>query len=96
MGTRSTDATSLTPYPVDRMSDGDRGAPLIPWPNRLADGRREDHQVALTEPEKHNAIRGFLRWRPWRAAEQDSNRIVMAARLHPLEGCPFMLDLRVA
>ncbi len=29
----------LDPYPADAMCDGAHGAPLIPWPNRLADGR---------------------------------------------------------
>ncbi len=28
----------LDPYPLTAMSDGAHGAPLIPWPNRLADG----------------------------------------------------------
>jgi aldose 1-epimerase len=26
----------LDPYPADAMCDGAHGAPLIPWPNRLA------------------------------------------------------------
>jgi aldose 1-epimerase len=90
----------LDPYPVDAMSDGAHGAPLTPWPNRLADGRYsfdgESHQVALTEPEKHNAIHGFLRWRPWWAVEHRAELVVMATRLFPLQGYPFMLDLRVA
>ena len=55
----------LDPYPVDVMCDGAHGAPLIPWPNRLADGRYRfdgaDYQVALTEPEKRNAIHGLMR-----------------------------------
>jgi aldose 1-epimerase len=90
----------LEPYPIERMRDGAHGAPLVPWPNRLADGRYsfdgEDHQVALTEPEKHNAIHGFLLWRPWRVAERDGTSIVMGVRLHPLVGYPFTLDVRVA
>jgi len=89
----------LDPYPVDAVCDGAHGTPLIPWPNRLADGRYSfdgaDHQVALTEPDKHNAIHGFMRWRPWRAAEREGHRIVMAARLFPLTGWPFLLDLRL-
>ena len=52
-----------------QLCDGAHGAPLIPWPNRLADGRYSfdgaDHQLALTEPERHNAIHGLMRWRPW-------------------------------
>jgi len=90
----------LDPYPLDEMSDGAHGSPLIPWPNRLADGRYSfagsDHQVALTEPGKHNAIHGFLRWRPWRAAEREPSRIVMVARLYPMMGYPFTVDVRIA
>jgi aldose 1-epimerase len=89
----------LHPYPVDAMCDGAHGAPLIPWPNRLADGRYRfdgtEYQVALTEPEKRNAIHGFLRWRPWRPVNRGSDRITMAAALHPMQGYPFSLDLRV-
>lgn len=89
----------LDPYPVHAICDGAHGAPLIPWPNRLADGRYRfdgtDYQVALTEPERHNAIHGFLRWRPWRAIERQANRVVMGVRLHPLTGYPFALDVRI-
>jgi aldose 1-epimerase len=90
----------LEPYPRDRMQDGAHGAALIPWPNRLADGRYsfdgDDYQVALTEPEKHNAIHGFLLWRSWQVADRAGDRVVMATRLHPLPGYPFTLDVRVA
>jgi aldose 1-epimerase len=90
----------LDPYPLHAMADGAHGAPLIPWPNRLADGRyrfdETDYQVALTEPAKHNAIHGFMRWRAWAASERSASRVVMGARLLPLEGYPFALDLRVS
>ena len=89
----------LDPYPLDAQCDGAHGAPLIPWPNRLADGAYTfdgtDHQVALTEPDKHNAIHGFLRWRNWRPVEHEPDRVVMATRLHPLKGYPFLLDVQV-
>jgi len=90
----------LDPYPVEQMADEAHGAPLIPWPNRLADGRYrfegEDYQVALTEPAKHNAIHGFLRWRPWTAREREPSRVVMGTRLYPLMGYPFALELSIA
>jgi len=90
----------LEAYPVERIRDGAHGAPLVPWPNRLANGRYsfdgEDHQLALTEPEKHNAIHGLLLWRPWQVAERDANRVVMDARLYPLTGFPFTLDVHIA
>jgi aldose 1-epimerase len=90
----------LDPYPVEAMCDGAHGAPLIPWPNRLADGRYRfdgvEHQLALTEPERHNAIHGLLRWRSWRASEREPDRVVMGIRLHPTPGYPFALDVRIA
>jgi aldose 1-epimerase len=94
------DRAVLDPYPVDAVCDGAHGAPLIPWPNRLADGRYRydgvDHQVALNEPTKGNAIHGFLRWRSWEAEEREPMRVVMRTTLHPLEGFPFALDVRVS
>ena len=48
------DRPVLDPYPSEAMCDGAHGAPLIPWPNRLADGRYEfgghAYQLALSEP----------------------------------------------
>lgn len=89
----------LQPYPVDAMCDGAHGAALIPWPNRLADGRYRfegvDHQVALTEPEKHNAIHGFLRWRSWRSIRHDPDQVTLATTLFPLQGYPFILDVQI-
>jgi aldose 1-epimerase len=93
------DRPVLHPYDLDAMCDGAHGAPLIPWPNRLADGRYEfegqELQVDLTEPTKNNAIHGFLRWRPWSAEELGSDRVVMRTRLYPMTGYPFMLDVAV-
>jgi aldose 1-epimerase len=90
----------LDPYPVGAMSDGAHGAPLIPWPNRLDAGRYtfdgQEHALALTEPERGNAIHGLLRWRNWRALEHTEARVVMGIRLHPLQGWPFPLDVAVA
>jgi aldose 1-epimerase len=96
---RAGDRDVLQPYPAGQMCDGAHGAPLIPWPNRLADGRYRfdgtDYQTALTEPGKHNAIHGFLHWRPWQPVEHAVDRIIMAATLFPLQGYPFALDVRI-
>jgi len=89
----------LESYPLHAMCDGAHGAPLIPWPNRLADGRYRfdgsDYQVALSEPDKHNAIHGFTRWRPWRALAHEPGRVLMGTRLYPLSGYPFALELQI-
>ncbi|MGH3843874.1 MAG: hypothetical protein ACRDS0_20870 [Pseudonocardiaceae bacterium] len=75
----------LDGYPADQMCTGARGTPLIPWPNRLADGAYTyagtDYQVALTEPEAHNAIHGFLRWRNWTLRERETDRVVLGTAM---------------
>jgi aldose 1-epimerase len=89
----------LDPYPAESMCDGAHGAPLIPWPDRLADGRYRfdgvDYQVALTEPEKRNAIHGLLQWRAWQVRRQARTRVTMGTRLFPMQGYPFLLDVEV-
>lgn len=89
----------LDPYPAEEMCDGAHGAPLIPWPNRLGDGRYsfegQEYQLPLTEPELGNAIHGLLRWHNWRAVERSARHVVMGTRLHPQPGWPFSLDVSV-
>lgn len=89
----------LHPYDLDAICDGAHGTPLVPWPNRIGDGTYTfdgvDQQLALTEPDKHNAIHGLLRWRRWRPVEHAPDRVVLAARLHPCPGYPFTLDVEV-
>ncbi|HEX5420284.1 MAG TPA: aldose 1-epimerase family protein [Gammaproteobacteria bacterium] len=89
----------LDPFPLDAMCDGAHNMPLVPWPNRIQDGRYrfdgEDYQVALTEPEQHNAIHGFGRWSNWRVREHEANRIVVGLMIYPRTGYPFTLDVSV-
>lgn len=89
----------LEPYDLNDMCDGAHGAVLVPWPNRLADGRYRfedtEHQLALSEPAKGNAIHGLLRWLPWRPLERDGERVLMGVRLHPQPGYPFDLEVTV-
>lgn len=93
------DRPVLEPYPLEAMCDGAHGAPLIPWPNRVADGRYSfdgsDFQLALTEPPRQNAIHGLMRWRPWEALEHGPDRVTVQARLLPMSGYPFALDLTI-
>lgn len=89
----------LEPYPLAAICDGAHGMPLIPWPNRLADGRYSfggvEHQVALSEPETHNAIHGFLRWRSWQELTRSGSAVSVGNLLHPMPGYPYALDVRI-
>jgi aldose 1-epimerase len=89
----------LEGYAEDERCSGGRGQLLLPWPNRLRDGRYRfaegDQQLALTEPDRHNAIHGLARWMNWSASAHDADRVVMELVLHPQPGYPFILGLSV-
>jgi aldose 1-epimerase len=89
----------LDGYSVDEMASGGRGQLLLPWPNRIEDGKYtfagQDLQLALTEPGRHHAIHGLVRWANWSATVNDGDRVVMEHVLHPQPGYPFTLGLSV-
>jgi aldose 1-epimerase len=71
----------------------------MPWPNRLRDGKYTfdgtEQQLALTEPARHNASHGLVRWVPWQLAEQGDDTLTVRTRLHPQPGWSGLLDLSV-
>ena len=89
----------LDGYHIDETAGGGRGQLLLPWPNRIGDGQYrfegEELQLALTEPSRHNASHGLVRWSNWSATVQEPDRLVMELELHPQPGYPFSLDLSV-
>jgi aldose 1-epimerase len=86
-------------YAADAMCTSGRGQLLIPWPNRLQDGRYDfdgrSHQAPLNEPENGNAIHGLVRWVAWRVVEREPARVVVEHLVHPQPGYPFSLEVRV-
>ncbi len=89
----------LDGYGIDEVPLGAYGQPLIPWPNRLAEGRYEfrgkRYQVPLTEPDKRNALHGFARWMTWTVEDHQADRAVLGLVLYPRTGYPFTLAVEV-
>lgn len=89
----------LAGYALDRMADGGRGQPLLPWPNRLVDGQYEfngEHfQLPVDEVARRNAIHGLTRWASWNLADRADDRVRLTHRIHPRPGYPFTLDLDI-
>src|ERR1700687_5893719 len=56
----------LDGYDVDRMADGGRGQPLLPWPNRLADGQYsfegQELRLPVDDVVRQNEMHGLTRW----------------------------------
>lgn len=83
----------------DEMAHGGRGQLLMPWPNRIEDGRYafggSEHQLALTEPSRHNASHGLARWAPWTREEHTDNSVSLVHRVMAQSGYPWTVDLHV-
>ena len=92
-------APLLDGYPATEMASGGRGQPLLPWPNRLAEGRYRFGGRAIEAPVNErstgSAIHGLTRWTSWRVAERGPSRCAMELSLRPQPAFPFPLDLRL-
>lgn len=86
-------------YDETAMADGARGQTLIPWPNRVKDGQwswqGKQLQLALSEPEQHNAIHGLVRWLGWSIAERRADHVTLACTSWSQQGYPWSLDVSV-
>lgn len=86
-------------FAEDAMADGGRGQLLMPWPNRIRDGRYsfggKEHQLALTEPSRQNASHGLVRWVAWSVVSHEVDRLELGYFLPAQTGYPWALDLRV-
>jgi aldose 1-epimerase len=87
-------------YGLEERCTEARGQTLIPWPNRLGDGTYtfgdgETQQLPLTEPKKHNAIHGLVRWANWSVVEQTDDAVTVGHVLHPQSGWPYALALSI-
>ncbi len=94
------DGVDLVPrYPDDVPTPAASGVVLVPWPNRIRDGKYSfggvDRQLALSEPAFGNASHGLLRFGSYTAVEASDERIVLAADVVPQTGYPFHLRTRV-
>jgi aldose 1-epimerase len=83
----------------DEIPPGGHGQILVPWPNRIADGRYEfqgeRRQLDITEPHRRTALHGLARWEAWTVAEREAHRLLMIHRLYAHPGYPHVLDLSV-
>jgi aldose 1-epimerase len=87
----------LAGYGADDVCTSGRGHQLMPWPNRIRDGRYSfegrSHQLPLTEPARHNASHGLVRWAAWRLAGRRPESLTVRFRLLPQPGWDGALDL---
>ena len=76
------------------------GRVLVPWPNRVRDGRYAfdgvEHRLELSEPERGNALHGLVLRSRWRGVRTSARRVALSCALAPAAGYPFELALAVS
>lgn len=89
----------LDGYAEHELCSGGRGQPLLPWPNRLGDGRYTwrgtTYQLPLSEPATSTAIHGLTRWSTWQVLDAGTATATLGHHLAPQPGYPWALDVRI-
>jgi aldose 1-epimerase len=89
----------LDGYPAGAVTEGWRGAVLLPWPNRVRNGRWAWHdrelQLDLHSPEQPHAMHGLVAWQPWSVLEESAGQVTVGTTLEPHPGYPFRLVVAV-
>jgi aldose 1-epimerase len=93
------DTTLVTGYDADELPPHSAGQLLTPWPNRINGGRYsfdgEEHQLALSEPAKGNAIHGLTRFVPWARVAHERSEVTLRCSPFGQQGYPFAVQVDV-
>ncbi|MGJ6978990.1 aldose 1-epimerase family protein [Aestuariimicrobium soli] len=90
------DRELLWSFAADQMPQASQGQQLLPWPNRIRDGRYRfddaEHQLPVNEVERFNALHGLVAWLPWRLVHHTENEVEQQVRVLPQPGYPFAVE----
>jgi aldose 1-epimerase len=92
------DGTALVAgFDADELPPHGAGQLLTPWPNRVDHGTYSfdgaTQQLALSEPDKGNAIHGLTRYALWDAVTHDPASVTVRSRGHGAQGYPFAVQV---
>jgi aldose 1-epimerase len=86
-------------FAEDEVVKGGRGMQLLPWPNRIRDGRYTfdgvEQQLDLSEPTRHNALHGLVRHVVWDLMDFTGDAVSQRVRVYPQPGWPGIVEATV-
>jgi aldose 1-epimerase len=86
-------------YPDSLTPPYGAGIVLVPWPNRVRQGRwtlnGSEQRLDITEPSTGNATHGLLRNTGYRVTDRADHAVTLAATVFPQHGYPFLLETSV-
>lgn len=84
-------------YPDDAQPVQWAGTTLVPWPNRIRDGRYVHDEVEqllpVNEHPLHNALHGLAHALEWRLVRRSADAVTLAAVIYPQPGWPGVLEV---
>jgi aldose 1-epimerase len=89
----------IVPFDEDAIRPVYRGATLVPWPNRVVDGKYEldgeVQQLGLTEPARGHALHGLAGWLDYEVRERNESSATLGVTIPAQLGYPRRLDIAV-
>ena len=89
----------VVPFAEDEVRPLYRGAVLVPWPNRVVDGRYafdgRQQQLALTEPDRGHALHGLACWSDYRVVARSTDAVTLETEIVAQAGYPHRLRIEV-
>ncbi|WP_127127010.1 aldose-1-epimerase [Georgenia sp. SYP-B2076] len=89
----------VVPSSEAEIPTGYLGKTLVPWPNRIADGRYEfggaTYEVPITEHATRTALHGLACWVDWDVVDAGPDEVTLSTMLVPQYGYPFQLRSEV-
>ena len=85
----------LDGYAPGEVPSGRRGGVLLPWPNRIRDGRwtwqGRELQLDIASAAKPTAIHGLVSAQPWQVVDEAADRVTVGTVVEKRSGYPFRL-----
>lgn len=89
----------VVPYDADEVRPASRGLTLVPWPNRVIDGKYSfggaDHVLPHTEPARQHALHGLAQWLDYRGESVADDAVTLETVIQPQRGYPWRLLISV-
>jgi aldose 1-epimerase len=89
----------VVPFAEDEVRPLYRGVVLVPWPNRVVDGRYtfdgSAQQLALTEPDRGHALHGLAGWSDYRVVARSTAAVTLETEIVAQAGYPHRLRIEV-
>ncbi|MBL0884896.1 aldose 1-epimerase family protein [Myceligenerans indicum] len=89
----------VVPFAADEVNPVFNGAVLLPWPNRLRDGRYEadgvSYSLPVTEPARGTALHGLAAWERWSLVDRTDVSVTLGLDVVPQPGYPFQLTAQI-